>query len=78
MTSPSKLPASAQGVHPPSLLISSGSRSASTYLPGSQKEDSALSSQSIKGKKRNRASSCLLLLRSRSMIMKRKNNPPKR
>ncbi|KAK0587598.1 hypothetical protein LWI29_025561 [Acer saccharum] len=55
MTSSSKLPASAQGVPPPSLPTSSGSRSASSYLPGSQKEDSAVSSQSIKKKKRNRA-----------------------
>ncbi|KAK0575553.1 hypothetical protein LWI29_002621 [Acer saccharum] len=54
MTSPSKLPTSAQDVPPPSLPISSGSRSTSSYLPGSQKEDSAVSSQSIKGNKRNR------------------------
>ncbi|KAK0584478.1 hypothetical protein LWI29_013911 [Acer saccharum] len=53
MTSPSKLPAFAQGVPPPSLPISSGSRSTSSYLPGSQKEDSIASSQSIKGKNRN-------------------------
>ncbi|KAK0585960.1 hypothetical protein LWI29_036977 [Acer saccharum] len=54
MTSSSKLPASTHGVPPPSLPTSSGSRSASSYLPGSQKEDSAASSQSIKKKKRNR------------------------
>ncbi|KAK0607905.1 hypothetical protein LWI29_022407 [Acer saccharum] len=56
MTSSSKLPASAHGVPPPSLPNSSGSRSASSYLPGSQKEDLAASSQSIKKKKRNRGS----------------------
>ncbi|KAK0572773.1 hypothetical protein LWI29_037029 [Acer saccharum] len=55
MASPSKLPASTQDVPPPSMPASSGSLFASSYLPGSQKEDSAASSQSINGKKRNRA-----------------------
>ncbi|KAK1550585.1 hypothetical protein Q3G72_021577 [Acer saccharum] len=54
MASPSKLHASTQDVPPPSMPASSGSLSASLYLPGSQKEDSAASSQSINGKKRNR------------------------
>ncbi|KAK0592432.1 hypothetical protein LWI29_018967 [Acer saccharum] len=54
MASPSKLPASTQDVPPPSMPASSGSHSTSSYLPGSQKEDSVASSQSIKGKKRNR------------------------
>ncbi|KAK0607367.1 hypothetical protein LWI29_013932 [Acer saccharum] len=54
MTSSSKLPAFAHGVPPPSLPTFSGSRFASSYLPGSQKEHSAASSQSVKKKKRNR------------------------
>ncbi|KAK0591052.1 hypothetical protein LWI29_034950 [Acer saccharum] len=54
MASPLKLPASAQDAPQFSLPASSGSRSVSLYLPGSQKADSTVSSQSIKGKKRNR------------------------
>ncbi|KAK0579658.1 hypothetical protein LWI29_029437 [Acer saccharum] len=65
MTYPSKLPASAQGVPPPSLPTSSGSRSAFSYLSGSQKEDSAASSQSIKKKKRNRATTAAAIQRTR-------------
>ncbi|KAK0571096.1 hypothetical protein LWI29_010934 [Acer saccharum] len=54
MASPSKLPTSTKDIPPPPMPASSGSPSTSSYLPGSQKEDSAASSQLIKGKKRNR------------------------
>ncbi|KAK0579532.1 hypothetical protein LWI29_027551 [Acer saccharum] len=50
----SKLPASSMDVSMPPMLVSSGSLSVSLYPLGSQKENSAASSQSTKGKKRNR------------------------
>ncbi|KAK0608738.1 hypothetical protein LWI29_035238 [Acer saccharum] len=50
----SKPPASSKDVFMPPMSVSSGSLSASLYPPGSQKESSAASSQSTKGKKRNR------------------------
>ncbi|KAK1562038.1 hypothetical protein Q3G72_005165 [Acer saccharum] len=50
----SKPPASSKDVSMPPMPVSSGSLSASLYPPGSQKESSAASSQSTKGKKRNR------------------------